>query len=338
MRWEKRTRLFLRTTEFLWQEGHTAHAKSQEAMDETLLMLNTYKQFAEETLAIPVIHGIKSESEKFAGAVHTYAIEALMQDGKSLQAGTSHFLGQKFAKAFDVTFQNKDRELEFVWASSWGVSTRLIGGVIMTHSDDNGLIVPPKIAPTQAVIIPIYKTENKASVLATAETIKKALSQQYRIVFDDDDENSPGWKFAEWELRGVPVRIELGPKDIEKKQVIMVRRDTREKIPVAFSDIAHTLQTILDTMQHNLLIKARAFTEKHSHHIDTLDAFTAQLSSDIPGYIYAPWDGTEESERKIKELTKASIRIITEETPDKGLTCIYSGAPAKHIAVFAKAY
>lgn len=338
VRWEKRTRLFLRTTEFLWQEGHTAHETAQEAIDETLLILNIYKQFAEETLAIPVIHGIKSEMEKFAGAVDTYAIEALMQDGKSLQAGTSHFLGQKFAKAFDVKFQNRSLALEHVWASSWGVSTRLIGGIIMTHSDDNGLIIPPKIAPQKAVIIPIYKSETKAAVLATAETIRKELSQHYSIAFDDDDENSPGWKFAEWELRGVPVRIELGPKDIEKKQVVMVRRDTREKIPVAFSDIAHTLQTLLDSIQRDLLVKARAFTETHSHRIDTMDAFATQIASDIPGYVYAPWDGTAESERKIKEHTKASIRIIAEEIPEKGMKCIGSGAPAKHIAVFARAY
>lgn len=338
VRWEKRTRLFLRTTEFLWQEGHTAHETKDEAVEETLRILDIYKNFAEETLAIPVISGIKSESEKFAGAVDTYAIEALMQDGKSLQAGTSHFLGQNFAKAFDVKYQDRDLALAHVWATSWGVSTRLIGGVIMTHSDDNGLIVPPKIAPQQAVIIPIFKGESKSTVLEMAHKLKKDLSKSLRVAIDDDDNNSTGWKYAEWELRGVPVRIELGPKDIEKKQVMLVRRDTREKIAVPLSEVASTLNTLLDTIQKDLLEKARRFRDEHTHSIDNLSDFIQQINSDIPGYIIAPWDGTIESEQAIKETTKATIRIILEEKPPLHALCIQSAKPATHMVVFAKAY
>lgn len=338
VRWEKRTRLFLRTTEFLWQEGHTAHETAEEAVEETLTMLEVYRSFAEETLAIPVIAGKKSENERFAGAIDTYAIEALMQDGKSLQAGTSHFLGQNFAKAFDVKYQNRDLALEYVWATSWGVSTRLIGGVIMTHSDDNGLVVPPKIAPKQVVIIPILQGETKSKVLETVQQLKKDLSKKFRLVVDDDDNNSVGWKYAEWELRGVPVRIELGPKDLEKQQVIMARRDTREKIVVPFSEIESTLSNLLDSIQQDMLKKARKFRDDNTHRINNMSDFTAQMDARIPGYIIAPWDGTTESENAIKESTKATIRMILKEKPPLEATCIQSGKPATHMVVFAKAY
>lgn len=338
IRWEKRTRLFLRTTEFLWQEGHTAHETEQEAQEEALTMIEIYKQFAEEVLAIPVIVGGKSDAEKFAGAINTYAIEALMQDGKSLQSGTSHFLGQNFAKAFDVQYQTKNLDLEYVWASSWGVSTRLIGAIIMTHSDDNGLVLPPKIAPQEAVIIPIYKGDTKQQLLNTAQELHDSLKKEFRMAIDTDDTSSPGWKFSEWELRGVPVRIEIGPKDIEKNQVVMVRRDTREKLFVPFSEISATLHTLLATIQKDLLEKARAFTKTHTHEIDNFDEFIAQIESDIPGYIIAPWDGTSETELAIKEQTKATIRIVLDKAPPKNATCIYSKQPAKKLVIFAKAY
>lgn len=338
VRWEKRTRLFLRTTEFLWQEGHTAHETAEEAQEETLKILDIYKTFAQETLALPVIYGMKSEEEKFSGAIDTYAIESLMQDGRSLQAGTSHFLGQNFSKAFDVQYQTRTLDLNYVWATSWGVSTRLIGAIIMTHSDDNGLVIPPKIAPQEAVIIPIYKGETKNKVLNATTTLHDTLAKDFRMAYDDDDSTSPGWKFAEWELRGVPVRIELGPKDLENKQVTMVRRDTREKMFVPLTEVSSKLRATLDTIQHDLLVKAQHFTHQHTHHLNTMADFSSQIESRIPGYIIAPWDGTSESELSIKNQTKATIRIIQEEAPPLGAKCVYSNRPAKYMAVFAKAY
>lgn len=338
VRWEKRTRLFLRTSEFLWQEGHTAHETSEEAVQEMHAILHIYKTFAEETLALPVIDGKKSDAEKFAGAIDTYAIESLMQDGRSLQAGTSHFLGQNFAKAFDVQYQTKTLDLDYVWATSWGVSTRLIGAVIMTHSDDDGLVLPPKVASQEAVIIPIYKEKTKGSVLNVANQLYNDLRQNFRMAIDNDDSTSPGWKFSEWELRGVPVRIEIGPKDIEKTQITMVRRDTREKFQIPLVEAKTQLRKLLDSMQKEMLQKARAFTKANTHTITTMKDFIDQIETSIPGYIIAPWDGTNESELAIKEKTKATIRIISEQKPSSDAVDIYSGLPATKMAIFAKAY
>ncbi len=339
IRWEKRTRLFLRTTEFLWQEGHTAHETKEEAKTETQTILSLYKEFAENILSLPVIHGKKTEQEKFAGAVDTYAIEVLLQDGKSLQAGTSHFLGQNFAKAFDVTYQARDLSLHHVWASSWGVSTRLVGAVIMMHSDNKGLIVPPKIAPTHVVIIPIYKKNtDKHAIRTAANNIREHLASQYSVVLDDDENNSPGWKFSEWELRGACLRIEIGPKDVEKKHAVCVRRDTGEKQNIAWGDISHYVSHTLNTMQEDLLKKAKKFREDNTHRVKIFEEFISLIEKPLPGYIIAPWDGTTKTEIAIKEKTKASIRILTDETPFPSTSCIYSKAPAKHIAIFAKAY
>ncbi len=339
LRWEKRTRLFLRTTEFLWQEGHTAHASAEEAREETLRMLEVYRRFAEEYMAIPVLTGAKSESEKFAGAIDTYAIEAMMQDRKALQAGTSHFLGQNFAKAFDVTFQSADGQLEHVWATSWGVSTRLIGALIMAHSDDNGLVVPPKLAPTQAVIVPIYKNDNKAEVLEYAARIRGELPDSIRCVFDDDENNSPGWKFAEWELVGVPVRIEIGPRDMEKGQAVLVRRDTGEKTTVAAREVASRVGALLEEIQASLFERAKAFRDENTHEIDDYEQMKTVLNGD-GGFVIAPWDGDPAGEARIKEDTKATIRVLPFGNEDRasGKRCIVSGNPAKHIAVFARAY
>ena len=270
LRWEKRTRLFLRTTEFLWQEGHTAHETSAEAEQEAVRMLEVYKKFAEEYMAIPVLTGKKSESEKFAGAVTTYAIEAMMQDKKALQAGTSHFLGQNFAKAFDVSFQNREGALEYVWATSWGVSTRLIGALIMTHSDDKGLVVPPRLAPTEAVIIPIFQNKNKAEVLKYSEEVFNELKKEYRVVMDADDNNSPGWKFAEWELAGVPVRIEIGPRDMENSKVVLVRRDTGEKLFIDKREASDKIKNLLSDIQADLYNKALAFRENNTVSADKI--------------------------------------------------------------------
>ncbi|MFP4432109.1 MAG: proline--tRNA ligase [Spirochaetaceae bacterium] len=339
LRWEKRTRLFLRTTEFLWQEGHTAHATAEEAQEETLRMLDVYRRFAEEFMAIPVLTGVKTDSEKFAGAIDTYAIEALMQDKKALQAGTSHFLGQNFAKAFDVQFQNTEGSLEYVWATSWGSSTRLIGALIMAHSDDNGLVVPPKLAPTEVVIVPIFKNQNKAEVLAYAGKLKEELAGRYRVILDDDENNSPGWKFSQWEMVGVPVRIECGPKDMEKNQVVVVRRDNREKAFVSRDAAAETVGKTLEKIQVDLYQKALAFREENTRTIEDYEELKAFFAGD-GGFARVPWCGSPESEAKVKEETKATIRVLPfgNEEEAKGKTCTVTGEPARHIAIFAKSY
>ncbi len=339
VRWEKRTRPFLRTTEFLWQEGHTAHESEAEAREETLRIFEIYRCFAEEVLALPVVCGKKSEEEKFAGAVDTYAIEALMQDGKSLQAGTSHFLGQKFARAFEVQYQTRDESLDYVWATSWGVSTRLIGAVVMTHSDDKGLVVPPKIAPTHVVVIPIYKKgADKDAIERKARELAKTLAADYRTSCDSEDATSPGWKFAEWELRGACVRVEIGPKDLEKNQCVVVRRDTGEKVFVPLENAHAHIGGVLAAMQSDLLQRARGFVEANTRRVSTFDEFATQMQQDIPGYIVAPWDGTSQTEIAIKEQTKATIRVLLEEEPQESDVCIYTGNKAAYLAVFAKAY
>jgi prolyl-tRNA synthetase len=338
LRWEKRTRLFLRTTEFLWQEGHTAHATPEEAQEETLKMLDVYRRFAEEYMALPVLTGIKSQSEKFAGAVNTYAIEAMMQDRKALQAGTSHNLGQNFAKAFDVTFQDKDGNLSLVWATSWGVSTRLIGAVIMAHSDDKGLVLPPRIAPTQAVVIPIFKTQNKTEVLAYAEKLRDSLKDRFRVEYDPDDNNSPGWKFAQWELLGVPVRIETGPKDMEAGKAVLVRRDTGEKIPVPVAEVPGKVAELLEDIQTSLYRRALEFRIKNTAEISSYDEFRSFFEAD-GGFAESGWCGDAACEAKIKEDTRATIRVLPFDSEKRASgACVACGKPAKHLAVFAKSY
>jgi prolyl-tRNA synthetase len=346
VRWEKRTRLFLRTTEFLWQEGHTAHSTQEDAVEETLRMLEVYKTFAQEYMALPVLTGVKSESEKFAGAVDTYAIEALMQDKRALQAGTSHFLGQNFAKAFDVTFQNKEGGLDHVWATSWGVSTRLIGALIMAHSDDNGLVLPPKLAPTQAVIVPIFKTQNKDQVLEYASGIRQSLvevlgSEFNRVILDDDEANSPGWKFAEWEMVGVPVRIEIGPRDMENRKAVVVRRDTREKEIIPVDQVAKRVQELLVEIQDSLFQRALEFRAANTFTANSYDHFKELFTGDGGGgFVSVPWSGSAEAEARVKEETKATIRVLPfgNEEQARGKQCIFTGEPAKYMAVFAKAY
>ncbi|MFP4301877.1 MAG: proline--tRNA ligase [Alkalispirochaetaceae bacterium] len=341
MRWEKRTRLFLRTTEFLWQEGHTAHETEEEAQEETLKMLEVYRRFAEEYMAVPVWTGRKSESEKFAGAVATYAIEALMQDKRALQAGTSHFLGQNFAKAFDVQYQNRQGGLEHVWATSWGVSTRLIGALIMAHSDDNGLVIPPRLAPVQVVVVPIFKNKNKEEVITYARGIfEKLKGAGFRCEFDDDDNNSPGWKFAEHEMRGVPIRIEVGPRDMENRKGVLVRRDTREKQPVAINDIPITLEALLEEIQGSLYERAKKFRDESTVRPSSYEEFLRFFNEDGGGFAIVPWDGEAESEAKVKEESRATIRVLPfgNETEAQGKKCLVSGKPARHMAIFAKAY
>ncbi len=339
VRWEMRTRLFLRTAEFLWQEGHTAHATKQEALEETELMVNTYADFAESYMAMPVHIGVKSESERFAGALETYCIEALMQDGKALQAGTSHFLGQNFAKAFDVQFTSKEGKLEYVWATSWGVSTRLMGALVMAHSDDNGLVLPPNLAPIQVVIVPIYKgPEQLSGISETAEKIKKSLEEKgISVKYDNRDTHKPGWKFAEYELKGVPVRLAIGPRDVENGSVELARRDTLEKHVLPQSGITEHIEQLLEEIQENIYNKALRFRTENTHEVDTWDEFMDIINSK-GGFISAHWDGTRETEEKIKELTKASIRLIPiDDSPEKG-KCIYSGNPSERRVIFAKAY
>ena len=341
VRWELRTRMFLRTAEFLWQEGHTAHATEAEAIAEAEQMLRIYATFAEGTLAMPVLRGVKSERERFAGAVNTYAIEALMQDGKALQAGTSHFLGQNFAKAFDVKFANKDNVEEYVWATSWGVSTRLMGALIMTHSDDNGLVLPPVLAPIQVVIIPIYrKDDEKVRVVEKCHEVSAILrGAGIRVKVDDDDTKKPGWKFSEWELKGVPLRLALGPRDLENHKIEVARRDTLTKEVMDLSvDFSTVIKELLDEVQTTLYAKAQAFQVANTHRVDTWEEFQAALDADIPGFLLAHWDGTTETEEKIQEATKATIRVIPlEENPEPG-TCIFSGKPSRQRVVFAKSY
>lgn len=339
VRWEMRTRLFLRTAEFLWQEGHTAHAAKEEAVQEAIQMNNVYAEFVEEFMAIPVIKGKKSESEKFAGAEETYCIEALMQDGKALQAGTSHFLGQNFAKAFDVKFANAEGKLDYVWATSWGVSTRLMGALIMTHSDDNGLVLPPKLAPFQVVIVPIYRSQEQYdAVCEVANTLKDTLQKAgVSVKFDHRDTQKPGWKFAQYELQGVPLRIAIGPKDIEKNTVELARRDTLTKELVAQDDVLIRVQHLLKEIQENLYQKALAFRDNHITKVSNFEEFKEVLE-EKGGFIEAFWDGTAKTEQKIKELTKATIRCIPENLQAEQGFCVYSGAPSQYKVLFAKAY
>lgn len=339
VRWEMRTRLFLRTAEFLWQEGHTAHVSKEEAIEEAEQMLHVYADFAENYMAMPVIRGFKTESERFAGANETYCIEALMQDGKALQAGTSHFLGQNFAKAFDVKFADKNGDLEYVWATSWGVSTRLIGGLIMTHSDDEGLVLPPKIAPLQVVIVPIYKSLDQLSVITEKanELQKTLISKGISVRFDDDDNRRPGWKFAQYEAQGVPVRVAIGPRDIENKKAEVARRDTKEKKVVDWEGLTSYIGGLLEEIQNNLYNKALAYRDSHITLVSSYDDFKKVLE-EKGGFISAHWDGSKETERIIKEETKATIRCIPIDGRLEDGSCIYSGKPSKQRVLFAKAY
>jgi len=339
VRWEMRTRLFLRTAEFLWQEGHTAHSTEKEAVEEAERMLNVYAEFAEQYMAIPVIKGLKSPNERFAGAVETYCIEALMQDGKALQAGTSHFLGQNFAKAFDVQFLSKENKLEFVWATSWGVSTRLMGALVMSHSDDNGLVLPPKLAPIQVVIIPIYKTEEqRLAISEKANEIMQALKKKgISVKYDDRDTYKPGWKFNEYEFKGVPVRIAMGPRDLENGTVEVARRDTLEKSVFQLTDIENKIEHLLDNIQLNLFQKALSFRESNTYQADTWEEFNKILDT-TGGFVSAHWDGTPETEQKIKEETKATIRVIPLNNKPEAGSCIYSGKPSTQRVLFARAY
>lgn len=339
VRWEMRTRLFLRTTEFLWQEGHTAHATKEEAEEETIKMLNVYAEFAEKFMAMPVLKGVKTASERFAGAVDTYCIEGLMQDGKALQAGTSHFLGQNFAKAFEVQFSNKEGKLDLVWATSWGVSTRLVGALIMAHSDDDGLILPPKLAPIQVVIVPIYKTdEQRKKIAEKAEVIVKSLKEKnISVKFDNDDKRSPGWKFAEYEMKGVPVRIAIGPRDLENNTVEVARRDTKEKAVYQLTDLENKIEHLLTQIQENIFQKALDFTEENTFKADSYDEFK-KLLDDKGGFILAHWDGTAATEAKIKEETKATIRCIPLNNSKESGKCMITGKPSEQRVVFARAY
>lgn len=339
VRWEMRTRLFLRTAEFLWQEGHTAHATRQEAVDETLQMLDVYATFAEEYMAVPVIKGVKTPAERFAGAEDTYCIEALMQDGKALQAGTSHFLGQNFAKAFDVQFMNKENKLEYVWATSWGVSTRLIGALIMAHSDDEGLVMPPRIAPMQVVIVPIYKGEESKPIIdgKADEVISELKALGIRVKYDNSDNARPGWKFAEHELKGVPVRIAMGMRDIENNVVELARRDTKEKQSISLEGLAGYVKDLLEEIQVNIYNKALAFRTAHTSKADSWDEFV-KLLDEKTGFISAHWDGSAETEEEIKEKTKATIRCIPLHNPQEDGACILTGKPSKQRVLFARAY
>jgi prolyl-tRNA synthetase len=340
VRWEMRTRLFLRTTEFLWQEGHTAHATREEAVEETKKMLEVYATFAEDFMAMPVIRGVKTANERFAGAEDTYCIEALMQDGKALQAGTSHFLGQNFAKAFDVQFRDKENKLDYVWATSWGVSTRLVGALVMAHSDDEGLVLPPKLAPLQVVLIPIYNkdaaTREKIDNLA-ANIIATLKKSNIRIKFDDDDNQRPGWKFAEYELKGVPVRITLGARDVENNLAEVARRDTKEKTQWSLDGLAEKIPALLDDIQANMYQKALAFRTENTRKVDAWDDFVKVLD-ETPGFVSAHWDGSPETEEKIKELTKATIRCIPLNNELEDGKCILTGRPSGQRVLFARAY
>ncbi len=339
VRWEMRTRLFLRTTEFLWQEGHTAHATKEEAVEETEKMLNVYADFVEEFMAVPVIKGVKTANERFAGAVDTYCIEALMQDGKALQAGTSHFLGQNFAKAFDVQFLNKENKKEYVWATSWGVSTRLIGALIMAHSDDQGLILPPKIAPFQVVIVPIYKGEESMPTIdaKASEIIASLKALGIRVKYDNSDNSRPGWKFAQYELQGVPVRLAMGLRDMENKVVEVARRDTKEKSSMPMEGLAENIVTLLADIQQNMYNKALAFRTEKTTNADSWDGFV-KLLDEKGGFISAHWDGTAETEDKIKEQTKATIRCIPMNNKQEEGKCILTGEPSVQRVLFARAY
>ncbi len=339
VRWEMRTRLFLRTTEFLWQEGHTAHALQSEAIEETKKMIDIYADFAEKWMSMPVIKGVKSESERFAGAVETYTIEALMQDGKALQSGTSHFLGQNFAKAFDVTYTSKEGKLEHVWASSWGVSTRLIGALIMAHSDNNGLVLPPKLAPIQVVIVPIYKSEEELAMISERVSGIKAqlISKGISVKYDDRDNLKPGFKFAEYELKGVPIRLAMGPRDYQNSTIELARRDTLTKQVVSVDGIAETVANLLEEIQENIYTKALRFRAENTTTVDNYEEFK-KLLDDKGGFFLAHWDGTAETEQRIKEETKATIRCIPLDAPEEEGKCMYSGKPSCRRVIFARAY
>ncbi|MDF1674272.1 MAG: proline--tRNA ligase [Vicingaceae bacterium] len=338
VRWEMRTRLFLRTAEFLWQEGHTAHATKEEAIEEAEKMLEVYATFAEEWMAIPVLKGLKTPNERFAGAEETYCIEALMQDGKALQAGTSHFLGQNFAKAFDVKFTSKEGKQEYVWATSWGVSTRLMGALIMTHSDDEGLVLPPKIAPIHVVIVPIYKGEEQLNQISErALQLKKELEEKnIRVKYDNRDTHKPGWKFAEYEFKGVPVRIAIGPRDLENGTVEVARRDTKEKEILQQKDLAHKVENLLEKIQRNLYQKAIDYREEMTNKADSWEEFNQLIKKG--GFVFAHWDGTPETEEEIKQQTKATIRCIPLNNKQEEGKCILTGKPSTQRVVFAKAY
>jgi prolyl-tRNA synthetase len=338
VRWEMRTRLFLRTTEFLWQEGHTAHATEPEAVEEAERMLNVYATFAEQWIALPVIKGVKTPNERFAGAIETYCIEAIMQDGKALQAGTSHFLGQNFAKAFDVKFVNKENQLEHAWATSWGVTTRLIGALIMAHSDDNGLVLPPKLAPIQVVIVPIYKTpEDLAKISEEVNPIFEQLKATgVSVKYDDDDKQRSGWKFAEYELKGVPIRLAAGMRDLENNTIEVARRDTLTKATMPIDSVVDHVHKLLGEIQANIYTKAIKFREANTFRVDTWDEFKEQIEKG--GFLFAHWDGTSETEEKIKDETKATIRCIPLDAPEELGKCVYTGKESTRRVIFARAY
>ena len=339
VRWEMRTRLFLRTAEFLWQEGHTAHATQAEAIEETVRMLDVYADFVENWMAVPVIKGIKTPNERFAGAEDTYCIEALMQDGKALQAGTSHFLGQNFAKAFDVKFSDRENKLDYVWATSWGVSTRLIGALVMAHSDDDGLILPPRIAPVQVVIVPIYKGDEQKSLIDEKVNgiVNELKNAGVRVKYDNSDQARPGWKFAEYEMKGVPLRVAIGARDLEQGVAELARRDTKEKRSVSMDTLVEVIQTELVAIQQQLLDRARAFRDAHITKADTWEEFQDVLDSKT-GFVAAHWDGTPETEEAIKEKTKATIRCIPLNNPAEKGACILTGKPSTQRVLFARAY
>jgi len=338
VRWEMRTRLFLRTSEFLWQEGHTAHATKEEAMEEARKMITVYRQFAEDYMAMPVLVGRKTDNERFAGAEETYTIEAMMQDGKALQSGTSHFLAQNFAKAFDVKFANEKGDLEYVWASSWGVSTRLIGALIMAHSDDNGLVLPPKLAPLKVVIVPVYRKQEDLKTINTyvAKIVDELINAGITVKYDNDDKFKPGYKFAEYELKGIPIRLTLGMRDIENGQIELVRRDTQEKSFVALNEVVNLIPKLLEDIQNSIFNKAKYFRDTHTYTTDNWDDFQAIIKKG--GFVRAHWDGTLETELKIKEKTKATIRLIPDDDNLEGGKCILTGKPSKQRVIFAKAY
>jgi prolyl-tRNA synthetase len=339
VRWEMRTRLFLRTTEFLWQEGHTAHATREEAQEEAVKILNLYTDFVENYMAVPVVKGVKTESEKFAGAIDTYTIEMLMQDGKALQGGTSHFLGQNFAKAFDVQFTNREGKLDYVWATSWGVTTRLIGALIMAHADNNGLVLPPKLAPIQVVIVPIYKGNDQLDKISGIATDLKAQLEKagFTVKYDDRDTQKPGFKFAEYELKGVPVRLAIGPRDAEEGTVEVARRDTLTKETISRDNVVDYVKTLMDDIQKNIYRKALEFRESNTFRADTWEEFV-DIIENRGGFVLAHWDGTPETEEKIKDLTKATIRALPLESPAENGKCILSGKPSGRRVLFARAY
>jgi prolyl-tRNA synthetase len=339
VRWEMRTRLFLRTAEFLWQEGHTAHATADEAIKEATRMLNVYTVFAEEFMAMPVIRGKKSEGEKFPGAIDTYCIEAMMQDGKALQAGTSHFLGQNFAQAFNVQFTGKDGKLDYVWGTSWGVTTRLIGALIMVHSDDDGLVLPPKLAPIHVVIVPIFRSEEELTkITSKVDELSAALRKQgLSVKFDNRDTHKPGFKFAEWELKGVPVRLAIGPRDLENGTIEVARRDTKEKQVMKLEEVEAKIPALLEDIQKNIFQRAKAFRDSLVTNVDSFEEFKRVLD-ERGGFVQAHWDGTKETEAAIKEQTKATIRCIPLDAAEEKGTCVYSGKPSSRRVLFARAY